>query len=56
MQAIILYEYSDKENPHNKIAFVREKYFSKDKSSYTCFVIFFLVDTRGGWKIYRLVY
>ncbi|ULO23802.1 hypothetical protein [Methylocystis sp. SB2] len=37
----------------NAVAFVRETYKPKDKRERSAFVIYFLNDTRSGWKIYR---
>lgn len=34
------------------VAFVRETYKPKDKPGRSAFVMYFLTDTRSGWKIY----
>jgi hypothetical protein len=56
MKTDIFFVHTEKETPYNKIVFARETYFPKDEDSYTGFIIFFLVETTGGWKIYRITY
>jgi hypothetical protein len=38
-----------------QVAFVKETYFTAGEKSHDCFLIYFLVNTLGGWKIYRVV-
>lgn len=48
--------FSEKEMLYNRVVFGRETYFPKEKDSYSTFAIFYLIDTKDGWKIYRLAY
>src|SRR4051794_13373744 len=41
------------ENTH--AAFVKETYFTGRQEARKAFLIYFLVDTNKGWKIYRIV-
>jgi hypothetical protein len=38
-----------------QVAFVKETYFAGGEKSHDCFLIYFLVNTLEGWKIYRVV-
>ncbi|MDP3988430.1 MAG: hypothetical protein Q8P80_04785 [Candidatus Levybacteria bacterium] len=50
----VLYIYS--ESDLEKVVFVKENYFPKKKVSRISFIIYFLANTVGGWKIYKLRY
>lgn len=52
----VLYVHQEKGNALHSVAFVRETYQPEDKPSYSSFVTYYLVDTKQGWKIYRLGY
>jgi|SRR3989338_5632955 len=56
LETKILAVHSDQMNTIHKIAFVEERYYPKNKPSYSSFVLYFLIDTKEGWKIYRLSY
>ena len=56
MQTDILSIFSEKETPYQKVIFARETYSPKDKDSFSWFLIFYLIDTKDGWKIYRVAY
>jgi hypothetical protein len=38
-----------------KVAFVKETYFPEGKQSHDSFLMYFLVITPKGWKIFRVV-
>lgn len=38
-----------------QVAFVKETYFTGGEKSHDSFLIYFLVNTLEGWKIYRVV-
>jgi hypothetical protein len=56
LESKILLIYSEKETSHKRVVFVRETYSPQAKNHYSWFVIFYLIDTKAGWKIYRLAY
>lgn len=39
-----------------KIVIAKETYFSRGKKSHSGFLIYYLVNTVEGWKIYKIVY
>lgn len=42
------------ENDLQKAVFVKETYFYREKGSSFAFLIYFLVDSIKGWKIYKI--
>jgi len=52
MTSDVLYVY--KENELEKIVFVNETYIPKDRDLYKGFLLYFLVNTVKGWKIYKV--
>ena len=47
---------SDADSKLAKVAVVKETYFVKGKKSHSGFLIYHLVHTIKGWKIYKIVY
>lgn len=52
----VLHVYQEKGDMLHNVVFVKENYIPKDKPSYASFVTYYLIDTKQGWKIYRLGY
>lgn len=56
VQTDILSTFSEKDTPYLRVVFARETYSPKGKDSYCWFLIFYLIDSKDGWKIYRVAY
>lgn len=52
----VLSIYEEKSQPLHRVVFTKETYFPQDKPAYSTFILYFLIDTKKGWKIYRLSY
>ena len=56
MKTDILSIYSEKDKPYNKVVFAKETYYPTDNNNHSWFMLYFLIDTKEGWKIYRIAY
>lgn len=39
-----------------KVVFAKETYFEKDKKTHHAYLMFYVVATSKGWKIYNIIY
>lgn len=56
LETKVLLVYPEDKSVLTKVAFVQETYYNNGRKSHQGFLMYFLVNTNKGWKIYKIVH